>query len=1446
LTDLLYSPVQACVSTSISSTTRQHFLDNVRRYNAAMSFVSFVDACPAKIHDSHGAPHGPPVFILHGQARHLIGTLQPSEDVSPSHAQLYTYDPEEAANKRIARAPGLDPMLLATLHRALAEASNPFIAALRHMHHVVEEQRHRNADVQVVLRFRSGMCEDPRRYNEPSGRDIAAVYVGDAPPTVRDISIYDKCRQHGAGVRQVSHLNEHLDALAYPLLFPGGDRGWCPELLTKDLTRKMSQSDFFTHRLMVRSSAPALPHAAGRLFQQYCVDAFCRVEAGRLHWIRQNQGKMRAECLGGLTDFVAQRREVNAGNGSDELSAAHLPHSLPRDDELGAASPEGRSDGQDDELRAASGGPSSARPATVGKRIYLPASFSGSPRYMYQCYLDAMALVGRFGRPDYFLTMTASPRWPEIQSNLRHGETAANRPDLVARVFKKKFALLLDDLLQFKVFGVVIAYTYVIEFQERGLPHAHVLLIMSPADRPRTAKDIDRLVSAELPNAKEHPKLRQLVEKCMLHGPCGDLNPACVCMRDGKCSKHYPKEFREETLWCENGYPQYRRRMCSDGSGQCTRTGSGKQDNRWIVPYSQYLLLRFECHINVEICSSIKSIKYVYKCTYKGPDRACMELVRDEVQEYLDARYLTAPEAVWRLFSYPLHARSHAVERLPVHLPGNQIVTFLQGKEAEALDRSADKPTKLMAWFDLNRKQCDSIRLPGDELCAAPHDSRNWPAKLLLYVDIPSHYVWHSGTASWQQRARSPKGGQVVGRMFSVSPKDTELFALRLLLLHCAGARGFDDLKFANGTAMPTFREAAAAKGLLRSSDEFDLTMEEVIRSECSVEKQCETFALLLVWHEVVDGRQSWQRHWETIAQPWLLPPPRGRGYSPAAAHNALFALVSDCLEQFALTPDGYMLERMPGEPCNASAPVGSSNGSFAVFDSQEQSELLASMPCCTAAQQVILDAVLRRALGSSSTGPNVFYVDGPAGCGKTFLYTKALRTVRSKGKMAVAVAMSGIAAQLLEGGRTVHSRFRLPIPLPHTGATCNMSLASVDARILMQASLLVWDEAPNAPKAAFDAVDQLLRDMAPGLAGRNGSLPFGGMTVLLGGDFRQLPPVLRRMPREDVPAFTLAACSFFQDKLATHHFSLQGNMRARTDVAYSDYCLAVGDASPALQQPGGKHASAIAIPDMVAAHSGANIANIVEWVYPGFDATLRSSHEEQLKYAGGRAIVTPTNAAAADINSFMLASLDFALSEYASIDSILSDEEVSKDFTPEFLHTVETGSMPPHILRLAPGTLLMVLRNYAPHLGICNGTRVICKHCGTRTLTVTVLAGARAGEDVILPRICCDSGGDADLPFTLRRYQFPVKLAWAMTISKSQGQEFTKRLAIFLPQPVFSHGMLYVALSRAPSASAVRLFLMPHDDVQGWLEPQNALGGFTLNIVDPALLPHRFRSGVA
>ena len=109
------------------------------------------------------------------------------------------------------------------------------------------------------------------------------------------------------------------------------------------------------------------------------------------------------------------------------------------------------------------------------------------------------------------------------------------------------------------------------------------------------------------------------------------------------------------------------------------------------MPYNPYLSKLLQCHLNVEYCGTIRAVKYLYKCTYKGHDKATLEFQEDEVKQFLDARYVGPPEGAWRLFSFPMHDKSHNVERLAVHLKGWETRIFESGQEREVVDTATKK-----------------------------------------------------------------------------------------------------------------------------------------------------------------------------------------------------------------------------------------------------------------------------------------------------------------------------------------------------------------------------------------------------------------------------------------------------------------------------------------------------------------------------------------------------------------------------------------------------------------------------------------------------------------------------------------------------------------------------------------------------------------------------------
>jgi hypothetical protein len=166
-----------------------------------------------------------------------------------------------------------------------------------------------------------------------------------------------------------------------------------------------------------------------------------------------------------------------------------------------------------------------------------------------------MARVRKFGKPDLFITFTCNPKWKEITDTLLPGQTAKDRPKLVTRVFNLKLDALLKDIKD-GVLSNVIAKIWVIEFQKRGLPHTHILLILDEASKLRTLEDYNLMVSAKILDPIRHTEAYETVTSCMVHGPCGLDFLNAQCMEQGKCKKRYLRSFSEETCCDVDGYPQ--------------------------------------------------------------------------------------------------------------------------------------------------------------------------------------------------------------------------------------------------------------------------------------------------------------------------------------------------------------------------------------------------------------------------------------------------------------------------------------------------------------------------------------------------------------------------------------------------------------------------------------------------------------------------------------------------------------------------------------------------------------------------------------------------------------------------------------------------------------------------------------------------------------------------
>ncbi|KAI5387620.1 hypothetical protein KIW84_073638 [Lathyrus oleraceus] len=409
-----------------------------------------------------------------------------------------------------------------------------------------------------------------------------------------------------------------------------------------------------------------------------------------------------------------------------------------------------------------------------------------------------------------------------IQMEKRTGQTqrllgsvhlkASDCPDIISRVFKMKFDELLSDLTKKNLLGKVLAYMYTIEFQKRGLPHAHILIFLHPSNKYPNPSDIDRIISAEIPDQDTNEELYNLVKTHMIHGPCGFANRSSPCMKDGKCSKYFPKQFQPETIVDQDGFPVYRRR----DNGHTVLKNGIQVDNRNVVPYNVKLLTKYQAHINMEWCNQSTSIKYLFKYINKGYDRITVAIVPnddgtsnqpqniDEIKQYIDCRYVSPSEASWRIFSFPIHGRKPAVERLYFHCEGQNSVYYTDFDRINTvLEKPSVTESMFTSWFEAN--------------CKYPE------AQNLTYSKFVSKFVYVKKKREWNPRQK----GYTIGRFIWVPPTTGELYYLRLMLTHVKGPRSYNDIKTVNNVKYDTFRDACFAMGFISDDREFIAAIKE-------------------------------------------------------------------------------------------------------------------------------------------------------------------------------------------------------------------------------------------------------------------------------------------------------------------------------------------------------------------------------------------------------------------------------------------------------------------------------------------------------------------------------------------------------------------------------------------------------------------------------------------
>jgi len=254
--------------------------------------------------------------------------------------------------------------------------------------------------------------------------------------------------------------------------------------------------------------------------------------------------------------------------------------------------------------------------------------------------------------------------------------------------------------------------------------------------------------------------------------------------------------------------------------------------------------------------------------------------------------------------------------------------------------------------------------------------------------------------------------------------------------------------------------------------------------------------------------------------------------------------------------------------------------------------------------------------------------------------------------------------------------------------------------------------------------------------------------------------------------------------------------MSAQSDPWFAEYLLRIGGGTEETNSSG-----EIRLPDKVCVpYTGSDndLDRLIDYIFPRLDENMANP-----SYITSRAILSTRNDWVDMINMRMISRFEGEQMVYHSFDSAVDDPH--NYYPPEFLNTLTPNGLPPHILKLKIGCPVILLRNIDPANGLCNGTRLVVRGFQKNSIDAEIVLGQHAGKRIFLPRIPLCRSDDEMFPFQFKRKQFPVRLSFAMTVNKAQGQTIP-HVGVYLPEPVFSHGQLYVALSRATARTNIKI----------------------------------------